>query len=661
MKFKLLGAVEGSVTGSCTYFQYDKTNTKFLVDCGLVQGEPHAPATNAAKFPFNPADLKFVLLTHAHLDHCGLIPRLYKEGFSGQVICTEATAKLAKISLLDAAKYSGNLFSDQDVHNINFFHVDNRSDFGFYRFIPIDDELFACFTRSAHILGSVSISLSWKTDSGKKRVITLTGDIGNNTRENPYQSLLAHRQTPPVNSNYIVCESTYGERERDDYYKSQENRIAAIQKIIEEESLQKGKLVVFPAFSIHRTQELMLDISQVLSSSGKNSFGVLQNRPLPKGLLDRVNNNQWHKGDQNHIEKLLQTLGSDDQAYWDSLLSSEVISKSKSKKRERIRYCLKDQDKVNDFVDLIQSIQLPAFKNLHIESCMAGKVNQVYAALLNKRQRYKPEELLERNRKLTHYFDKGIEDDIDQVIDTVFNVNSTNQRELLGNHSIGHGIIESYFDDKKTSNKIIITGSGMCDGGPITSHLKEVLTNQNACVVLTGFMAYGTAGAALKAIHDKRYLQDNQDANPSKNEVIIHLSNGQTLKESQVEATIMDLSAFYSGHADQKDLVDHVMNISQSRFTDDIAKDMSVFINHGTQSSREVLKDKLLAYEGKEKRTIKSILLPDKTDKLFDLNIGQYTDEDIESSSFSNNELSAIHSELTAIRKLLEKMVEQQS
>ncbi len=335
MKFKLLGAVDGSVTGSCTYFQYDRTNTKFLVDCGMVQGEPHAPATNGAKFPFNPSELKFVLLTHAHLDHCGLIPRLYKEGFTGQVICTEATAKLAKISLFDAVNYCGNLYSKDDVKAINFFHIDQRSDFGFYRFIAIDNDLFACFTRSAHILGAVSISISWYVTDDEKKVITMSGDIGNNTKENPYQSLLAHKQIPPTNSNYIVTESTYGERVRDEKFKSHDNRIAAIESIIENESLKKGKLVVFPAFSIHRTQEIMLDIVQVLSGSGRNSFGVVKECSLPNGVIDKIRKNFWDKGDQNHIEKLLLASDEEDKQYWLQQIEAKNIANNKKKPRER--------------------------------------------------------------------------------------------------------------------------------------------------------------------------------------------------------------------------------------------------------------------------------------------------------------------------------------
>ena len=533
MKFKLLGAVDGSVTGSCTYFQYDRTNTKFLVDCGMVQGEPHAPATNGAQFPFNPSELKFVLLTHAHLDHCGLIPRLYKEGFTGQVICTEATAKLARISLFDAAKYCGSLYSAEHVKAINFFHVDKRSDFGFYRYIPIDDELFACFTRSAHILGAVSISLSWHINDAEKKVITMTGDIGNNTKDNPYQSLLAHKQIPPINSDYIVCESTYGERNRDKHFKSHENRIEAIEDIIKNESIRDGKLVVFPAFSIHRTQEIMLDIFQVLSGTGRNAFGIKRERPMPDDMLNNLQANLWHKGDQNNILKLLAASGSEQELYWSELIEPTTVKLDS--KKSKPRYRLKDPNLVPDFIEFLSAVELPEMRVLHIESGMAEKVNKVYSTELNKRQRFKADELLQRNRRLTEYFDVPTEDDVDHIIENLFDISSSSDG-LLGIHGINSGIKETYVSKNGRHKNIVITGSGMCDGGPITSHLKEILTNEKTCIVLTGFMAQGTAGAGIKAICDKRNSLFNQRECSDNSELKVNLPDGKIIKESEVKA-----------------------------------------------------------------------------------------------------------------------------
>ncbi|MFA7172714.1 MAG: MBL fold metallo-hydrolase [Kiritimatiellia bacterium] len=103
MQIRFHGAVNGQVTGSCTEFYYKRTNTRFLVDCGMEQGTAHAAARNAKPFAFEPSSLDFVFLTHAHLDHCGLLPKLYKEGFNGKVLCTQATADAAREILQDSA------------------------------------------------------------------------------------------------------------------------------------------------------------------------------------------------------------------------------------------------------------------------------------------------------------------------------------------------------------------------------------------------------------------------------------------------------------------------------------------------------------------------------------------------------------------------------
>ena len=164
MKVRFLGAING-VTGSCTHFKFPKTNTEFLVDCGQHQGERHSDAENHADFPFDPKNIKFIILTHAHIDHCGLIPKLCRDGFKGRVICMAATAKLTKIALFDAVKHV-DFFTVDDVKSIKFDNIDDRDDFGLSRLIPLDDDIFIGCFRTSHILGSVSVTISWKIEGG---------------------------------------------------------------------------------------------------------------------------------------------------------------------------------------------------------------------------------------------------------------------------------------------------------------------------------------------------------------------------------------------------------------------------------------------------------------------------------------------------------------
>ncbi len=232
MKVKFCGAIGGEVTGSCTYFKYERTNTEFLVDCGMYQGGWNSKEKNKQPFPFIPSEIKFIILTHAHLDHCGLIPRLYREGFTGEVICTSATAKLTKVQLYDALKFADGLFDDNDRKRLKFRCVDEQSNFGLSRFIPIDQDLTASFTRSAHILGSVSVNLCWYKTSGERANIVMSGDIGGNTKDNPYGSLLAGTQVPYGHPQYLVLESTYGSNSKDKEFTSFESRTEKLAQII---------------------------------------------------------------------------------------------------------------------------------------------------------------------------------------------------------------------------------------------------------------------------------------------------------------------------------------------------------------------------------------------------------------------------------------------
>lgn len=105
MNIEFLGPL-GRVTGSCTWMHDEEKGWNFLVDCGIQQGEGNPDIWNqGVDWPFEPSEIKFVLLTHAHMDHCGLIPMLYKRGFLGKVICTSETAAIAKVMLVDATRY----------------------------------------------------------------------------------------------------------------------------------------------------------------------------------------------------------------------------------------------------------------------------------------------------------------------------------------------------------------------------------------------------------------------------------------------------------------------------------------------------------------------------------------------------------------------------
>ena len=218
MYMKFIGAVSGSLTGSCTFLHHLESNTNILVDCGMFQGEVKAEKKNAEDFIFDASKIDIVLLTHAHVDHCGLLPKLYKDdGFTGKVITTEATAKIAKLMMLDAGKISC-LYREDHCEKVDFLHIEHAKP----RTIATD--LRVTFSRSSHILGASSVNIAWKQNDVFKN-ITFSGDVGCNSEKESYLPLLEENHDVYPNVDYIVVESTYGDRIREAQYKDEKKRI----------------------------------------------------------------------------------------------------------------------------------------------------------------------------------------------------------------------------------------------------------------------------------------------------------------------------------------------------------------------------------------------------------------------------------------------------
>ena len=287
MKIKFVGAV-GKVTGSCTWCIHPRTGTQFLVDCGLVQGGMNQEAENNMPFPFEPNRLKFVLLTHAHMDHCGRIPQLYAQGFRGKVICTAATARLTLLQLQNAhdiaekrAKHEAEKQRKASKGKKNrprgphvklppyprsdwFYPIDQRRrGFEFKKPQPIDEDIRVSFQRSSHMLGGCSISVMWAQNYRKS--VCFSGDVGSNSNGNCYQSLMKKNQVPHWNTSYFVAESTYGGREpREEKFKDFAGRMSALGDVID----SGCGTIVIPCFSLQRTQEVLVDAWHVLCARG---------------------------------------------------------------------------------------------------------------------------------------------------------------------------------------------------------------------------------------------------------------------------------------------------------------------------------------------------------------------------------------------------------
>lgn len=242
MKISLMGAA-GGVTGSCTLLETKGKN--YLVDCGMFQGGEEMKDRNRSKFGFDPASITAVFLTHAHLDHSGLLPKLVKEGFKGKVYCTLPTVDMTEIVLLDAAKIAKEdakyeqiepVYDETDVEMLVSYFAGQE----YHQEFKVDD-LFVKFWDAGHILGSAIVEIF----DGEKRIL-FSGDLGN------YPVLLLNKPDSPLGADALVVESTYGNRSHEDVYMRKLILKNAVCK-----ALGHGGVVMIPAFAMERTQELL--------------------------------------------------------------------------------------------------------------------------------------------------------------------------------------------------------------------------------------------------------------------------------------------------------------------------------------------------------------------------------------------------------------------
>ena len=265
MKIAFHGAAQ-NVTGSKHLLTLDK-GLKILLDCGMFQGMGDDTDEMNEEFGFTPSEINFLILSHAHIDHCGLIPRLVAEGFKGPIYCTAPTMALARILLLDSAKiqeqdaeYSNRhrkrkglkplspLYKEEDViAALGLFRI-----VGYKENFEIDPDVSLFFTDAGHIVGSAAVNLLIKED-GKETRLTFSGDVGG------YQDLLLRPPSIFPQADYIILESTYG----DTLHKDVGSTVGQLLETIHHTCILKGGKVIIPAFSVGRTQEIIYALNSL--------------------------------------------------------------------------------------------------------------------------------------------------------------------------------------------------------------------------------------------------------------------------------------------------------------------------------------------------------------------------------------------------------------
>lgn len=253
MQVRFVGPL-GTVTGSCTWLEHQ--GLEFLVDCGLEQDERPTAGWNQQTWPFDPARLQFVILTHAHADHCGLIPALYHRGFKGRVWCTNETAEIAKVMLKTSVRLSNGLYTADDVGAIQW-QEPGRPVLGAYH--PLAHDLFVQFFRTAHVMGAVSARILWgDRTAGEQKSITFSGDLGPDAEDQECLPFLRHRMDVPE-SDFAVIESTYGSRTREPTEHGLDARRCNLRALVDQVVETRGSLLI-PAFSLGRVQDLLFDL-----------------------------------------------------------------------------------------------------------------------------------------------------------------------------------------------------------------------------------------------------------------------------------------------------------------------------------------------------------------------------------------------------------------
>lgn len=259
MKISFHGAAR-TVTGSKHLLHLDN-GKKVLLDCGMFQGLGKDTVRLNSEWGFEPSEIDYVIVSHAHVDHTGLLPKLVKDGYKGKIYCTPPTASLAKLLLIDSAH-----IQEADVKFLNkdrakegkplieplYTEADAINVFPLFETIPYNDRfkiengLELLFTDCGHILGSAAVNLRI-THKGKETTLTFSGDIGR------YRDMILKSPDVFPQADYIIMESTYGDKLHDLMITSVDKLHDEIVRTCIE---QKGKLIV-PAFSLGRTQEIL--------------------------------------------------------------------------------------------------------------------------------------------------------------------------------------------------------------------------------------------------------------------------------------------------------------------------------------------------------------------------------------------------------------------
>lgn len=300
------------VTGS--NFLIEGNGKRFLVDCGLIQGEQMAEDVNWEPFDYDPKSIDILFITHAHVDHIGRIPKLIHEGFEGKIVSTIPTKDIARLMLEDTA----HLLSHDKEHNLKEIYsieninraMDMWEGIDYHQVLNVDHGFQFSYKDSGHILGSGMLEIVY---NGKK--IVFTGDLGNS----PSPIL---RDTEVVDdADYLIMESVYGDRNHED----RDIRQQRLAKVINENFARRGTLMI-PVFSLERAQKLIFEINEMLEKKLVEPMPIFLDSPLAIKLTSIYRKHQKYFNEKARA----MIAGGDDIFHFPGLVLTEETEQSKA-------------------------------------------------------------------------------------------------------------------------------------------------------------------------------------------------------------------------------------------------------------------------------------------------------------------------------------------
>lgn len=328
MKISFHGAAR-TVTGSKHLIQLDNKEV-ILLDCGLFQGMGRDTDSLNATFGFDAAKVDYVILSHAHIDHSGLLPKLVKEGFTGAIYCTPGTKALAEILLEDSAmiqrddaKYGNKRRAKQglppieplyDIEDVNLT-IPLLKAVDYNTPTKISDSVEVLFTDAGHIIGSAAVSLKIKNGENTES-LTFSGDIGR------YRDMILRSPAEFPHADYIIIESTYGDKLHDLIHTTPDDLLKWIESTCVE---HKGNLII-PAFSVGRTQEILFELNQLSLEKRLPHIPIYVDSPLSMEATEVLK--KFPKYFNKKIQKILEV--DDDPFDFEGLRYIKSVEESKA-------------------------------------------------------------------------------------------------------------------------------------------------------------------------------------------------------------------------------------------------------------------------------------------------------------------------------------------